>query len=122
MDKKFLESYFDAYNSEDAERLGGFYTPEVVLCYDNNTHMGKTAVLETYSYIQNLFEDRMILHSVFVQGSSAVVELENRFVAKKDIANFLGRDLKAGESFVMPLVGEYTFSGGKISNVNITKK
>ena len=122
MDQTFFDAYYSAYNSEDIDKLADFYSDDIVLCYDNNTHMGRTAVIETYKYIQSMFEDRMEMNSFFVQGNKAVVELENRFVARADIKDFMGRDLSAGESFRMNLVAEYTFSRGKISNLVIRKK
>lgn len=122
MDKAFLDEYFAAYNSEDSERLSVYYADDVVVCYDNNTHIGKASVLETYRYIQRMFEDRMTVNSVFVQGDKAVVEIENRFVARRDAESFLGRDLKQGESFVMYVIGEFTFANGEITEVIISKK
>jgi len=119
VDKNFFVRYYEAYASEDADALGQFYADDVTLTSSQGVIEGKAALLGTYRFITAQFVDRMTPDTIIVDGDTAAVEITDRFQAKTDVDDFLGRAFKKGESFTMKICGVYRVEGGKIKNVSI---
>lgn len=117
--KDVLERYYSTYNSEDPEKLAAFYHPEVTLSSAEGTMEGVDAILDTYRYLVANFVDQMTPEAIEVSVDSARVRIRDRFTAKQDVADFLGRSLAAGESFELLLEGRYEFEDGLIRRVSI---
>lgn len=108
IDKALMESYYEAYNSGDADALQRFYAPDVVLVSAQGRIEGRAALLDTYRWITGQMQDRMTPDSILIDGNRAAVEISDVFTARQDVADFLGRSLHRGESFSIRLCGIYT--------------
>ncbi len=119
MDEAFMRGYYEAYNSEDEARLGAFLADDVVLTSAQGEQHGRDAYLATYRAIIADFTDRMTPDKISVAGDSDTVKITDRFTARHDVADFLGRSFAKGEGFTLKLEGTYRASGGKIARIDI---
>ena len=119
MNEGFMRGYYEAYNSEDESRLGAFLADDVLLVSAQGEQRGKDAYLATYRAIVADFSDRMTPESIAVDGDTAAVRITDRFTAKHDVADFLGRGFKKGDGFTLKLEGTYRAQGGKIAAINV---
>jgi ketosteroid isomerase-like protein len=114
-----MESYYETYNSEDPAALRAFYADDVVLVSAQGDLRGADAILDTYRYLTAQFHDRMTPTAIDIDGDRAVVAITDVFTAKKDVADFLGMALQAGESFELRLRGTYTLRDAKFTRIVI---
>ena len=119
LDRSFFARYYETYASEDAAALGAFYADDVTLTSSQGVIRGKEALLDTYRYITSLFHDKMTPDAIFIDGDRAAIEITDRFEAKSDVENFLGRSFAKGDAFTMKICGVYRVEGGKIRQVTI---
>jgi ketosteroid isomerase-like protein len=119
MNEAFMRSYYEAYNSEDESRLGAFLADNVVLVSAQGEQRGKDAYLATYRFITANFRDQMTPDEITIDGDSAVVKITDRFEAKHEVADFLGRSFAKGDGFMLKLAGSYKVAGDKIATINI---
>jgi SnoaL-like domain len=119
MNEKFMKSYYWVYNSEDPASLEDFYHRDVELTSAQGIIKGIDALLATYRDLISNFYDRMTPCYIAFEGSSAVVNILDRFTAKHDVENFMGVSLAAGESFSLHLRGTYEFLDDKIRKIII---
>jgi ketosteroid isomerase-like protein len=119
MNEAFMRGYYEAYNSEDADRLGTFLADDVVLISAQGEQRGKAAYLATYRSITADFTDRMTPDEITVAGDSATVKITDRFTARHDVANFMGQSFKKGGGFTLKLSGSYQAKNGKITKIEI---
>ncbi len=119
MNEAFMRGYYEAYNSEDAARLGRLLADDVVLVSAQGEQRGRDAYLATYRAIIADFTDRMTPDEITVSGDSAEVKITDRFTARHEVADFLGRSFKAGEGFTLKLLGTYAVRDGKIATINV---
>ena len=119
MDQAFMEAYYAAYNSEDAECLAAFYADNVELVSAQGTQRGKDAMLDTYRGIIAAFRDQMTPESITVDGDSAVVLIRDEFTAKQDVPDFLGMSFSAGDSFTLNLRGTYHAVDSRFTRIEI---
>jgi len=119
MQKEWIESYYAAYNSEDAEALRRFYADDVVLVSAQGELRGADAIIGIYQFITSQFYDRMTPLQIDIQGDRAIVTISDMFTAKSDVADFMGRSFKQGETFELRLRGTYTVVNGKFSRIEI---
>ena len=108
LNKAFMESYYDAYNSGDKQALSRFYGEGIVLVSAQGEIRGRAALLATYDWITGQMLDQMTPESILIDGRRAAVEINDTFTAKHSVSDFLGRALREGESFSMRLCGLYT--------------
>ena len=119
MNEAFMRGYYDAYNSEDADRLGEFLADDVVLVSAQGESHGKAAYLATYRGILADFTDRMTPAEITVSGDSATVKITDRFTARHDVADFLGQSFTKGGGFTLTLSGTYRVTDGKIVRIDV---
>jgi hypothetical protein len=119
MDEGFMRGYYEAYNSEDESRLGGFLADDVVLVSAQGEQRGRAAYLATYRAIIADFTDRMTPEAIAVDGDKATVRISDRFTAKHDVADFLGRSFAKGDGFTLKLEGTYRARNGRIANIDV---
>jgi hypothetical protein len=119
MSEAFFRGYYEAYNSEEESRLAEFLSDDVVLVSAQGEQRGKEAYLATYRQIIAGFSDRMTPEEMTTTDSGAVVGITDRFVAKMDVPDFLGRAFAKGEGFTLKLLGTYEVRDGKIARINI---
>ncbi len=119
VDRNFFVRYYETYASENADALGQFYADDVTLTSAQGVIEGKEALLGTYRYITAQFFDKMTPDTIIVDGDMAAIEITDRFEAKADVPDFLGRAFKKGETFTMKICGVYRVEGGKIRKATI---
>ncbi len=119
MDKALMESYYEAYNSEDPERLRAFYCPDVELTSAEGVMRGADEVLATFRSLTAIFHDKMTPQRITVDGDEAVVEILDNFTAKCDIDDFMGMALKEGDTFALNLRGTYRAQDGRFKTITI---
>jgi ketosteroid isomerase-like protein len=119
MNEAFMRGYYEAYNSEDPQRLGALLADDVVLVSAQGEQHSKAAYLATYAGILSDFTDRMTPTEITVSGDSATVKITDRFTARHDVADFLGQSFKAGGGFTLKLEGKYRVVGGKIVRIEV---
>lgn len=119
MNEAHMRSYYTTYNSENADALRAFYADDVVLVSAQGEVKGVEAMIDTYRYLTGQFYDRMTPLAIEVNGDKAVVTISDKFVAKHDVADFLGQSLKQGESFELKLRGTYTAVNSKFTRIVI---
>ena len=117
--REFFEAYYQAYNSEDPNALKHFYADDVVLVSAQGEQRGLSAMLDTYHYLIDLFEDRMTARNILIDGDSAAVEIIDKFTAKKAVAEFMGSSFKTGDTMTLRLCALYRVSNNKITHVSI---
>jgi hypothetical protein len=120
MTEAFMRGYYDAYNSEDAARLGEFLADDVLLVSAQGEQRGKDAYLATYRAIIGDFTDRMTPDEIAIDGEKASVKITDRFTAKHDVPDFLGRSFSKGNGFTLKLSAAYEIRSGKMATINIT--
>jgi ketosteroid isomerase-like protein len=120
MNEAFMRGYYEAYNSEDPARLGALLADDVVLVSAQGEQKGKDAYLATYRAIIADFTDRMTPDEITVMDTDrAAVKITDRFTARHDVADFLGRSFKAGEGFTLKLLGTYELRDGTIATIDV---
>jgi hypothetical protein len=119
VDEAFMRGYYEAYNSEEPQRLGEFLANDVVLVSAQGESHGKAAYLATYVGILSDFTDRMTPTEITVSGETATVKITDVFTARHDVADFLGQSFKAGGGFTLKLEGNYAARDGKIARIEV---
>src|ERR1700761_5225251 len=119
MNEAFMRGYYEAYNSEDPDRLGALLADDVVLVSAQGESHGKAAYLATYQGIIADFTDQMTPTEIAVSGDNATVKITDRFTARHDVADFLGQSFKKGGGFTLKLEGRYRVVGGKIVRIEV---
>jgi predicted ester cyclase len=119
MNEAFMRGYYEAYNSEDPERLSAFLADEVVLVSAQGEQHGKATYLATYAGILSDFTDQMTPTEIAVSGDNAAVKITDRFTARHDVADFLGQSFKAGADFTLKLEARYRVVDGKIARIEV---
>jgi hypothetical protein len=119
MTEDFFRGYYEAYNSEHEARLAEFLAEDVLLVSAQGEQRGRDAYLATYRQILAAFRDQMTPETIAVEGDTARITITDRFVAKRDVPDFLGRAFKAGEGFTLKLAGTYVVRDGKIARIDI---
>jgi ketosteroid isomerase-like protein len=119
MNEAFMRGYYEAYNSEDPERLSAFLADDVVLVSAQGEQHGKATYLATYAGILSDFTDQMTPTEIAVSGDAATVKITDRFTARHDVADFLGQSFKAGAGFTLKLEGRYRVVEGKIARIEV---
>ena len=122
MDKKFFESYYRAYNREDPQALSEFYHDDVVLRFAQGEQNGKEALLGTYRFITSMLKDQMTPKNIIIQGEQAAIEIQDRFVAKQDINDFMGQKLAKGDTLELSVCGIYKVEDNRIKEITIYTK
>jgi ketosteroid isomerase-like protein len=115
-----MRSYYNAYNSEDPDAVAKLLPQDVVLTSEAGTENGRQAYLATYRYMIALFIDRMEPLQITVEGDAAIVHIRDRLTARADIPDFMGHEVKAGQTLVLELMGRYRFVDGKISRIELS--
>ncbi len=119
MKKDDFIRYYEEYNTHGADGVSDFYTSDVIFEFQGSLINGKEAVLKYFKQLHLVFREIMKPQEIFVEGEKAAVELENEFVAKADILDFLGKSLKVGESTTARFGAFYDIKDGKIAHVRI---
>ncbi|HCS28778.1 MAG TPA: nuclear transport factor 2 family protein [Spongiibacteraceae bacterium] len=119
LNREFFENYYRCYNSEDPAALARFYADDLVLVSAQGEQQGIAAMIETYRYMIDTFEDRMTPDNILIDGNAAAVEITNVFTARKDVADFMGHTLQQGETLTLKLCAVYRVDGSKISHACI---
>ena len=119
MNEAFFRGYYEAYNSEQESRLAEFLADDVLLVSAQGEQRGKDAYLATYRQIIAGFSDRMTPEEITLTETGAVVRITDRFVAKTDVPDFLGRSFAKGDGFTLKLIGTYVVRDGKLARIDI---
>ena len=119
MNKDDFVRYYEEYNNHGADGVSDFYVGEVIFEFQGSQINGKEAVLKYFKQLHLVFKEIMKPQKIFIEGNKAAVELENEFVAKADIPDFLGKSLKVGESTTARFGAFYDIRDGKIAHVRI---
>ena len=119
MNEAFMRGYYDAYNSEDPSRLGALLADDVLLVSSQGEQRGRDAYLATYRAIIADFTDRMTPDEIAIDGDTATVKITDRFTARHDVPDFLGRSFAKGDGFTLKLTGTYGIRNGKIATINV---
>lgn len=118
----FMESYYRAYNSGDAQALANFYAEDAVLVSAQGAIDGRAALVATYQWITGQMRDQMTPETILVDGNRAAVVITDVFTAKQDVSDFLGRPLRAGESFTLQLCGIYTLGNAGFTRIDLYQR
>ncbi len=119
MDKAFIESYYRTYNSEDAEALQAFYADDAVMVSAAGETQGAETILDTYRYLISVFHDQMTPDNIEISGTTAVVDITDRFEAKTAIDDFLGQKFEAGDTMTLKLRGTYLMADNQFQHITI---
>jgi hypothetical protein len=119
MNESFFRGYYEAYNSGDEAKLGAFLADDVLLVSAQGEQRGKNAYLATYRQILAVFSDQMTPEEIVVDGYTATVKITDRFIAKTDVPDFLGRSFAKGAGFTLKLLGTYEVQGGQIAKIEV---
>ncbi|GAA0965173.1 nuclear transport factor 2 family protein [Actinocorallia libanotica] len=114
-----MTSYYDAYNSEDPDRLAAVLDDSVILRSAAGTGQGLPGYLDTYRTMITTFVDRMTPQRIEADGDTATVSIVNTLTARADVPDFMGMKLKAGETLTLNLRGRYKVRDGRISEIDI---
>ena len=117
-----MRSYYAAYNSEDESKLSPLLAEDVVLVSAAGEQRGREAYLATYRWMIGNFIDRMTPERVVATPDGAVVDIDDHLTARADIADFLDRPVRAGETMTMTLSGRHTIQNERITRLEITPR
>ena len=120
MNKAFFESYYQTYNSEDAEALKKFYHEEVELISAQGVMKGPDEIIATYSDITANFIDQMKPKEISFKDGIAYIQIHDQFTAKHDVEDFMGMAFTKGQGFEMDLSGEYEIVDNKIKKITLS--
>jgi ketosteroid isomerase-like protein len=115
-----MRSYYEAYNSGDADELSAILDPDVVLVSAMGTQSGRDAYLATYRFMTGQFIDRMEPQQIDAVGEVVTVCIRDTLIARADIADFLGQPVSKGQQLVLDLIGRYTVRDGRITRIELT--
>ena len=119
MNRDDFTRYYEEYNNHGADGVSDFYVSDVIFEFQKVKLNGKEEVLNYFKELHLVFREIMKPQKIFVEGDKAAVELENEFVAKADMPDFLGKSLKVGESTTARFGAFYDIRDGKIAHVRI---
>ncbi len=119
MNKERMKAYYETYNRSVDEALSTFYTDDAVFEYQDLKLNGKEEIVNHFAGLQQAVKEVMTPTNILIDGDKAAVEVENIFEAKIDIPDFLGRSLKAGESFAGKFSGFYDTRGDQICHIRL---
>lgn len=119
MSEAFFRGYYEAYNSEDSGRLAELLADDVLLISAEGEQRGRDAYLATYRQIIAAFSDKMTPDEITPTDDGAVVKITDRFTAKMDVPDFLGRSFKKGDGFTLKLIGTYQVQNGRITRIKV---
>ncbi|MEU5842713.1 nuclear transport factor 2 family protein [Rhodococcus sp. NPDC047139] len=91
-----LTAYFEAYNSEEPDRLAELLDKDVVLHSAAGTEQGLSTYLDAYRSRAAVFVDRMIPDRIEVNGDMATVTILNTLTARVDVPDFMGAPVGKG--------------------------
>lgn len=121
-----MRRYYAAYNSGDETTLSPLLADDVVLVSAAGEQRGREAYLATYRWMIGSFIDRMTPERIVATPDGApdevVVDIDDRLTARADIADFLGRPVRAGETMTLTLSGRYIIQNGRITRIEITPR
>lgn len=117
-----MRRYYAAYNSGDETQVAPLLADDVVLVSAAGEQRGRAAYLATYRWMIANFVDRMTPTHIAATTDGAVVDIDDRLQARADIADFLGRPVRADETLILSLTGRYTIQNGCISRIEISPR
>lgn len=114
-----MRAYYEAYNSEDESRVAALLADDVAMAFAQEEQAGRDAYLATYRHMITSFEDRLTPERIAADSAGATVDVYNRLVARIDVADFLGREVRAGEVVELRFTARYTIRDQKIARIDI---
>lgn len=120
MDKAFFESYYETYNSEDAEALRAFYHDEVELISAQGVIRGPDQIIAVYRDITANFVDQMTPQDISFKDGFAYIEILDRFTAKREVEDFMGMAFTKGQSFELNIQAVYEVLDNKIIKASLS--
>ncbi|MBA6413130.1 nuclear transport factor 2 family protein [Parahaliea sp. F7430] len=120
MDKAFFESYYETYNSEDAEALRAFYHDEVELISAQGVIRGPDQIIAVYRDITANFIDQMTPQDISFKDGFAYIQILDRFTAKREVEDFMGMAFTKGQSFELNIRAVYEVVDNKIIKASLS--
>jgi hypothetical protein len=112
MDEQAFRTYISHFNAASYDKLVKYFADDVTLSFpDGNTLEGRQAIVDFYRPIHAAVKEILEIDYLLIGEDKIAVELYTEFHAERDLADFPGRGLEAGDvlrftSFVHYDVGE----------------
>ena len=119
IDRERMEAYYTAFNRGDHTALAAFYTEDLVFEYQDIKLSSRDAVISYFVELQKGFKETIRPVNIVIDGDKVAVEVDDDFVAKVDLPDFLGQSLKAGDSFKAKFSGFYDIRGDRICHMRL---
>ncbi|WP_179276090.1 nuclear transport factor 2 family protein [Rhodococcus sp. 06-235-1A] len=119
--KRAFFAYTAAFNNGEIGLFTQFYAENVELVLPSVTLRGKAEVAAFYEKMFAQVTERLILHSVDVEGSGFSVDLTSTFTAHTDAPDLPIGPLTEGQSYEGRYVVFYQLSAGKITKVDAVR-
>lgn len=117
--EEVLTAYYEAYNSEDPDRLASLLDKDVVLHSTSGTEQGLSRFLDDYRTRTATFVDRLIPERIEANGDMATVTIVNILTARTDVPDFMGAALEEGQTLTLNKRGRYRVGNGRICEIRI---
>ena len=117
--RAFFDKYYGALTRADFETLKECYAPDVVLTHKGGAITGREVLLGAIAASREVVENEVVLLDLAADGDKVAVVFSDRFEAKIDNLDFMGRKLSRGDCFEERICGFYRFENGKIKAVQM---
>lgn len=98
MDEARFHEYIAAFNGQQYDRMGDYFTDDVTLSFpDGNTLRGIEGIKAFYTPIHADVQEALEIDFLLIGERGLAVELYTEFRAKKDTDAFPGASLKQGD-------------------------
>jgi hypothetical protein len=118
-DRAFFLRYYSALSSGDYAVLESCYDPDLTLINGSEQIRGREALIARIAEARKILDNEVIADTVINDGDRTAVVYIDRFQAKVDIPEFMGRRLLRGDRFELQMCGVYRFENGRIKDVTM---
>jgi hypothetical protein len=96
-DRAWFQTYLDAFNRNDFEEFGAYYTPDVAFFGQAATLDGRDAVLAFYRMVKARVEERIDLLTFHASEGGIAAEIRTSLLALEDWPDFPTGPLLKGQ-------------------------
>lgn len=119
VDRKRMEEYYEIFNTGNLETIATLYTDDVVLEFRDVTLNGKNAVIGHFKEFFHTAREDITPLQIFVNDPNIAVEISDKLTAKIDLADLMGKSVKAGESITINFGAFYKVRGERICHIKL---
>ena len=115
-------AYTKAFSAGDGERMGRYYTDDVVLKLPTGpTLNGRQAIVDFYATMFERVRETLDIKHLVTDDNGISCELISTFTAHEDAPDFQVLPLKKGQVVQVPVFVHYTLQDGLIKDIRVAR-